>query len=140
MKRANTGSEKLARGALLLIGVATLLWSGLEDSDSRAVTILGTLASLLIASRLVTRLAAGRLLNSIDITLAGALAGGLASLCTVALMLFKNLRHAHIFPDYPADMLLAILERLPLWTVAGGLAGLGIGLLLSWLPRNTREP
>ena len=61
---------------------------------------------------------------------AGAAFGALASLSTFALMLFKDLRHAHAFPDFPPHMLLGMLERLPVWALAGGLAGLGIGILL----------
>lgn len=131
MIRSATGGDKLRRAALLLTGLAILLWSGLEDSGSSAVIMLGALSSISLTLWLLSRMAAGPALNPFHIALAGALAGALASLCTAALMLFKNLRHAHIFPDYPAEMLLAVLERLPSWAIAGGLAGLGIGLLLA---------
>ena len=40
MKRSATGGDKLRRAALLLTGLAILLWSGLEDSDSSAVVIM----------------------------------------------------------------------------------------------------
>ena len=131
MKRSATVAAKLSRGALLLTGLAILLWSGLEDSDAAAVTALGGLSAISLTLLLMARLSAGRRVKSGHTALAGALAGALASLCAAALMLFKNLRHAHIFPDYPAEMLLAVLERLPIWTIAGSLAGLGIGLLLA---------
>ncbi len=131
MKRSATGGDKLRRGALLLTGLAILLWSGFEDSDTSAVTLLGALLALALTLWLLTRLAAGSALKPVHFALSGALAGALVSLCTAALMLFKNLRHAHVFPDYPAEMLLAVLQRLPPWTIAGGLAGLGIGLLLA---------
>ena len=62
--------------------------------------------------------------------LSGALIGALTALATALLMLFKNLRHGHLFPDYPLDMLLDTLERLPYWSLAGALAGLGIGFLI----------
>ena len=131
MMRSATGGDKLRRAALLLTGLAILLWSGLEDSDSSAVTLLGALSAITLTLWLLSRIRAGPAFNPFSIALAGALAGALASLCTAALMLFKNLRHAHIFPDYPAEMLLAVLERLPVWAIAGGLAGLAIGLLLA---------
>ena len=66
-------------------------------------------------------------------TLAGALIGASASAITAALMLFKDLRHAHPFPDFPPAMILGMLERLPPWMLAGALAGLGIALLLNLL-------
>ncbi len=131
MKRSATGADQLRRGALLLTGLAILFWSGLEDSDTSAVTLLGALSSISLTLWLLSRLAARPALKPLPVALAGALAGALASLCTAALMLFKNLRHAHIFPDYPAEMLLAVLERLPYWAITGALVGLGVGLLLA---------
>ena len=131
MKTSATSGDKIRRSALLLTGLALLLWSGLEDNDTTAVTLLGWLTSVMFTQWFLARMAAGQPAKVTDIGLAGLLVGAFASLCTAALMLFKNLRHAHVFPDYPAEMLLAVLERLPIWSIAGGLAGLGIGLLLA---------
>lgn len=131
MTRPATRGDKLSRGALLLTGLAILLWSGLEDRDANAVTLLGALSSTSLTLWLLLRMAAGHALKPMFFGLTGALTGALASLCTAALMLFKNLRHAHVFPDYPAEMLLAALARLPLWAIAGGLAGLGLGFLFA---------
>ena len=123
-----------ARHLLVVCGIAVLLWSGMEDSDARMVTLLGTLLAaafgmLLIRSqRLPERLKRFSLPKRA--ALFGALIGALASVTTPLLMLFKDLRHAHAFPDYPAGMMLATLERMPAWALAGGLAGFGIGLLL----------
>ena len=114
-----------------MTGLAILFWSGLEDSDAGAVTLLGALSSLSFTLWLLSRVATGHALKLLYFGLSGALVGALAALCTATLMLFKNLRHAHVFPDYPAAMLLAALERLPLWAIAGALAGLGLGLLLA---------
>jgi len=47
-------------------------------------------------------------------------------------MFFKNALHAHAFWDYPPPMVVAMLTRAPSWTLAGGLAGLGIGCLWVW--------
>lgn len=126
--------SKPARRLLLVSGIAVLLWSGMEDNDALLVTLLGTLLAtaatmMLLASRrfhpVMTR--GSRPMQG---ALAGALIGKLASVATPLLMLFKDLRHAHIYPDYPAGMMLATLERMPAWALAGGLAGFGIGLLL----------
>ncbi|MCY3864081.1 MAG: hypothetical protein OXG68_01440 [Chloroflexi bacterium] len=126
--------SKRARHLLLVSGIAVLLWSGMEDSDALLVTLLGALLAtaagmmLLATQRFRPVMARGR--RPLQGLLAGALIGALAGVATPLLMLFKNLRHAHIFPDYPAGMMLATLERIPAWALAGGLAGLGIGLLL----------
>ncbi len=140
MKNGVLQSARFWRGVLAGTGVCVLLWSGLEDTDAVAAAGLGAFASIAVTMWLLCQRAdvtrGGILLAS----LAGALTGALASLVTAALMLFKDLLHAHPFPDFPASMILGILERLPPWTVAGALAGIGIGLLqrLRQLPRQRR--
>ncbi len=119
-------ASRWARHLLLVCGIAILLWSGVEDNDAVAVSLLGALLALAATALLMPRA-----LNSLASAVAvGAVFGALSSLSTFALMLFKDLRHAHAFPDYPPHMLLGMLERLPVWALAGGLAGLGCGLLL----------
>jgi len=133
-----------ARHLLIISGIAILLWSGMEDNDALLVTLLGTLLAtaasmtLFASHRFRTITPRGGLLRQ-AIT-AGILIGALASVTTPLLMLFKDLRHAHVFPDYPLGMMLATLERMPIWALAGGLAGFGIGLLLKlgWDWRGAR--
>jgi len=128
------GRGQIARNLLVLTGIAILLWSGLEDRDARGVTALGFLSAASFTLYLLTagrghRWSARRRGLSFAM-LSGALIGAMTALASALLMLFKNLRHGHLFPDYPLDMLLATLERLPYWALAGALAGLGIGLLI----------
>lgn len=121
---------------LVLLGIVILLWSGREDQGVGAVTALGwMLAGLTVTLDLMSRFG-GRRLDApalLKLTaLGGAAAGALASLATVLLMLFKNLLHSHIYPDYPPQLMLGALERLPTWGLAGGLAGLGLGFMAMW--------
>lgn len=123
-------SRRLWRGVLVVTGVAILIWSGYEDNEATGAAMLGLTAAIgLTMSMMRSRLANDHNLILIA-ALTGALIGAAASLATAALMLFKDLRHAHPFPDFPPSMILGILERLPPWTLAGALTGLGIGLLL----------
>jgi len=123
--------QRIAAHIAVFTGCAIMLWSGIEDNDARAAAALGALSAASATLYLAGRQGlAWRGLSLKESTLSGLLLGALAALATTALMLFKNLRHAHIYPDYPAPMLLAMLERLPLWALAGALAGLGLGLLL----------
>ena len=62
-------------------------------------------------------------------TMLGAIIGIGSSLITALLMLLKNARHSHFFPDFPPGQIGAIIERAPVWALAGGLIGLGLGLL-----------
>ena len=118
--------RRLAQNLLVVCGVMIMLWSGVEDTGAETVTLLGLLVALAITA-LIRPLTLHSLPSSI---IAGAICGALTSLSATALMLFKDLRHAHAFPDYPPGMLLATLERLPAWSLAGGLLALGCALLL----------
>ncbi|MCY3779118.1 MAG: hypothetical protein OXG78_02305 [Chloroflexi bacterium] len=125
-------SRNLWRGVMVIAGLAILLWSGLEDRDATRAAALGLLTAAALTMMLMSR----RMRNHnvvLSATLAGALIGASASAVTAALMLFKDLRHAHPFPDFPPSMILGMLERLPPWTLAGALAGFGIALLLNLL-------
>ena len=134
MNRHLNQKSNRSRHLLVVTGIAVLLWSGLEDNDALAVTLLGTLlataASLTLLDWQPLNATYSRLSLPKRMALTGAFIGALSSVTTPLLMLFKDLRHAHIFPDYPPEMMLAILERMPFWALAGGLAGIGISLLL----------
>lgn len=133
MNRHLNQKSNPSRHLLVVTGIAVLLWSGLEDNDAVVVTLLGSLLATAASLMLLDSRPFGATFRRISLpkrmALAGAFAGALTSVATPLLMLFKDLRHAHVFPDYPLEMVLATLERMPLWALAGGLAGLGIGIL-----------
>ena len=125
------------RARLIAIGYGILifLWLSPEDQAVWPTVLLGAgLAGLVILLWLLGRYG-GRHLPARYVpavtTVVGAGIGLGTSLATVALMFFKDARHAHPFPDHPPGLLLAILERGPVWALAGGLTGLALGLI--WL-------
>ena len=130
-------SERLAgaffRLWLVALGGMILLWSGREDSDLSTVAALGWLVGVSVfvwygSKRLgVARMISWPLRSAL---LLGAGSGAAANLVTLALMLFKNARHGHAYPDSPLPVLLSVLETMPVWALAGGLGGLGMGILL----------
>ena len=128
---------------MLLTGIAVLLWSSVEDSNAHAVTALGILGATSVTMALLTssrkKAVPANGYGLIFAVLSGSLVGALSALASALLMLFKDLRHGHIFPDYPPEMILAMLERLPYWALAGGLAGLGIGILLKLRAEHRRR-
>ena len=140
--RINNG-RKFSRHLMVVTGVAILLWSGLEDNDANSVSILGVLLAASVTTMLMTSRLVGEALRKVGVTersvVAGLLIGALSGLTTPLLMLFKDVRHAHVFPDYPPQMMLAMLDRLPFWTIAGGLIGIGVGILLRLLAQR-RKP
>lgn len=128
---------------MLLTGIAVLLWSSVEDSNAHAVTALGILGATSVTMALLTssrkKAVPANGYGLIFAVLSGSLVGALSALASALLMLFKDLRHGHIFPDYPPEMILAMLDRLPYWALAGGLAGLGIGILLKLRAEHRRR-
>lgn len=129
-----TFQRQMSRHLIVIAGVAILLWSGVEDGDARAVSALGALTAAGLTLALLNRKRGGSRPQQCDAlagaALAGATVGTLSALSATLLMLFKNLRHAHVFPDFPPAMMMGMLERLPAWALAGALAGLGLGILL----------
>ena len=120
---------------LIILGVTLFLWSGKEDSAVVVVTALGLILSAtsvwwLFVVRPSYDGTAARSSSVKWAVLGGVSFGALASFCTALLMLLKDLRHGHVFPDYPPELIVATLERLPAWSLAGGLIGLGLSLLL----------
>lgn len=134
---------KRLRWLALVYGVAALLWLSREDNDVKAVAALGFGLAALLVIRAVTGQLGGKRIAARYVAAGSVVLGamtGLGSAAAIAgLMLFKNALHAHVFLDYPPPVILGILERAPVWTVAGGLAGLG--LALGWLGlRSVDEP
>ena len=131
LPRPGRWSRLLALG----YGIALFVWLSVEDTASWPAAVFGLgLSSLIVIlltlDKIGGRRLAGRYLPVFGLLL-GALIGLGSSPAAAVLMFFKNARHAHIFLDYPAGMILAVLERAPLWAAAGALAGLSIGL--AWL-------
>lgn len=138
-KQAVTGVNGLWRNVLIVAGVGILLWSGMEDIDAAGAAAFGMLSSVALTMVLLRTKLAGRANTIMQAALAGSLAGALSSVTTAALMLFKDLRHAHPFPDFPPEMIAGVLERLPYWAAAGALAGIGIGLLRDLFAHRHRK-
>lgn len=119
----------------LAYGIALFVWLSLEDTTTGPVLLFGLCLSLLIvllttfdklggqrvALRYILPLFAGM----------GILSGLGTGIAVAGLMFFKNARHAHLFPDYPPQMMIAVLERGPVWGLAGGL--IGVSMALAWL-------
>lgn len=119
----------------LMIGGLLFIWLTLEDTQLLPIILLSLLAiSLWILNPLLQRFA-GQSISPMKFILAIALLGMLIGAGTVILttimMFLKTAWHSHLFPDYPAPMMVAMLQRLPLWTVAGLLLGTSFGLF-SW--------
>lgn len=116
-------------------GLLMFLWFTPEDNQVWPVTLLGVMLSLLLVGLTVIRRLGGTVVPARYVLpgglLLGALAGLGSSICAAGLMFFKNALHAHLFLDYPAGMMLAMVERAPGWALAGAFVGLGTACI--WL-------
>lgn len=119
---------------VITLGIIILVWSGLEDNQVWGVALLGWVIAIVgIASFILSHYGGqthpAKTLIKLS-PLVGASIGASASLATTLLMIFKAIRHSHVFPDYPPQLILAILELLPIWTLSSGLIVLGLALLV----------
>ncbi len=135
-------SRRRLRWLVIVYGISLFFWLSVEDVTIGPVVFLGLGAAFLIIAlttidKLVKLRSVDRYLPPIG-ALLGGLMGALTSIAVITLMFFKNARHGHIFPDYPPSVMLAILQRAPIWAVGGSLIGLSVGLgWLAW--RGQRE-
>jgi hypothetical protein len=121
------------RWIVVLWALLLFYWLGLEDDTLWPVVILGMGSSLLLLMQAVQGRYGGqqitRKLLPYWAALVGAIIGLGGGLCTAALMLFKNVRHAHILPDYPVEIIGAVLGLMPIWAIAGAMIAASIALL-----------
>lgn len=130
------------RWSIIVYGFLVFFWLGPEDASALPVALLGTGGAVLIVvywtmRRLGGHIVTPRLLVPLG-ALLGMLGGLLGALLTGVLMFAKNAWHMHPFPDFPAEMIGAILLRAPVWMLAGLLAGAGLALL--WLALRGHPP
>jgi hypothetical protein len=121
------------RWVTILWGLIGFLWLGQEDNHILPVALLGGGASsLTLVLWAINRYGGQTLKHGLPFILTGAGAvvglGGVAF--TVGLMIFKNVRHAHLTPDYPNALLGAMINLAPAWMLAGACFGLGLGLII----------
>jgi hypothetical protein len=117
----------------IVYGLVVFFWLSLEDITIWPAVGLGVGLSTLISVSLITSKMGGCTVPKRRLPLLllglGALTGAGSSVAAVTLMFFKNARHAHVFPDFPAGLMLDVLVRAPIWGLAGGLIGLSLGLV-----------
>ena len=130
------------RWLVICWAIITFFWLSREDSDVVGVVLLGLWGAMLFCGSWITRNLGNKRLSRSSFVFMCLLGGGVigiaTSLITAGLMFFKNVRHAHVFPDYPFELIGAILARTPIWGVAGALFGLACGLM--WIAIQPHHP
>ena len=125
--------DRRARWIVILAAVGVFFWLSLEDTNVLPVVLIAVGLALLSAYMSVTGRWGGRGLSRapllIGAALVGAGVGAGTALIAALLMIWKTGMHAHPFPDYPTGLILDILRRAPIWSLAGVLVGLALALL-----------
>jgi hypothetical protein len=115
-------------------GAALFFWLSAEDNSALLVAVFGASGSALLLFGWWTGQMRVRQLSTrqqqLSVVLIGAIWGAGSAVLTTCLMFFKTAWHSHIFPDYPTPMMLAMLERAPIWALVGMLVA------LAWLLWN----
>lgn len=125
--------QRKFRWMALLYAAGLLVWFSFEDDSPRSVILLGLGAAALMLGGWAYRQPALPAIRPVMLPLVGSATGLLLGLLTsvnsAGLMFFKDALHAHLFPDYPPGLMLAVLSYAPLWALSGLLCGLGGALL-----------
>ncbi|GAB4265661.1 MAG: hypothetical protein Kow0080_06050 [Candidatus Promineifilaceae bacterium] len=123
------------RPFLWLFFVYTAVWISLEGVLWRVV-VMGVGVTAVTVAFLLQRTVGGKHFSVVGfvvlVTAAGLLFGVLSSLFTLIFMAIKTGLHAH-GPEFTRAELVWVWRHLPVWAVAGGFAGGGLGLVLVWL-------
>lgn len=122
----------LLKWVIMPWAVMVVVWAILEGRLGWTV-LLGTFTSLIIVGVIVKKYLTGRKLSLGIWLVAAALMGlgfGLGSaILTLLFMAVKSGLHAH-GPEFSALEVTWVLEQIPVWSAAGLMGGLGVGLLL----------
>lgn len=115
-----------------------MIWLSTESAHVGLTALLGCGLALMIVILGVLRWLGGRDLNLMRgwSVLFGIITGGLTPLTTFFLMLFKNVQHSHIVPDFSNEVMWEVLTRTPAWALAGGLVGGALLLLGLAVPQT----
>jgi hypothetical protein len=117
---------------MVLTAVYGVVWISLEGNLGRVI-LLGTAVSLTLVGYWMQRFLGGRLFHGASWLIVmggGGLLVGLGSgLLTFFFMALKTGLHGH-GPEFRAAEIEGVLGMIPLWGVAGLVAGMGVGVLI----------
>ncbi|MFP3853860.1 MAG: hypothetical protein ACLFWD_06155 [Anaerolineales bacterium] len=123
--------RKLLRWLWGLTGLAWFLWIGFEDRS--LVTVI--LMAALIAVSGVFSFSLGSWLKKDEggvdrwaSIVLGVVVGATVPLLAILLIFVKVSLHNHVEPDFSLGQVQALLRRIPVWGLAGGLFGMAAGL------------
>ncbi len=122
------GRQKPLRLGAVLLGIIFFIWLPFEDQGLSLIFLYALAVSTLLGFYVYQRWQAGpaRLWKA---ALCGCLAGALVTPLILLILAIKAGVHGHAVPESAASELTGILWLTPLWMLAGGLVGAGLGVL-----------
>jgi hypothetical protein len=114
------------------LGLACFGWLSSEDRRLASALALAALLTLTVSIQYLPQLrsqqrSAGR--RWMVCGLAGGAIGAAVPLVAAGWMLVKISLHSHTVPDFTASDLVAVLSRIHIWAIGGGLVGLAVAVL-----------
>lgn len=137
MKQLSARTPLWLRLAAIPLGGFGLIWLSFEDTHTLTVLTLGSAICLWLCCYWLSPIASNNWKGFALHALGGMLAGTAVIPVTLLLMALKTGLHAHPEPDFSAQQILSLLDRLPIWSAAGLLSGLAAGL---WRSQLTHKP
>jgi hypothetical protein len=133
--------RRIMRACLLATGALVFLWLRIEEASALLAMLGGWGVTLAVVIWYGWKALSERSLTVRQwmpiAALTGAVTGLAAAIVSVLLMLLKNGLHAHLFPDFPFEMMRAVLGFIPWWMMGACLVAVGMGALWAALvPRR----
>lgn len=128
-----TPYELILRWFWIATGLTLAIWIAIEDRSLMLVTIGAALLSTGLgatgAGRILARLNPAGWRRTVWLAGIGAVTGAVWGPMALLLIAIKTSLHTHPVPDFTESDVVAILNRIPIWTVIGAILGPGIGVL-----------
>lgn len=119
------------RQLTIVWGIYAVIWIGLEGSMFRVI-LMGVSTAVLGIGHWIQRQWEKRPFSFIGwlgkTAVLGIVFGGGSAILTLFFMAMKTGLHAH-GPEFTPAQLMWIVRQIPVWTISGGIAGLGLGFL-----------
>jgi ABC-type thiamin/hydroxymethylpyrimidine transport system permease subunit len=123
----------VVRFAWALAAPAWFVWLAYEDRSLNPVMWLSAIVCVAFALAGIARWRGGKLADRrrwlLELMGIGLLTGALVAPVAVLLILVKISLHSHGTPDFTAGDIAAVMNRAPVWALAGVLSGEALGLI-----------
>lgn len=120
--------------AWAVAGLVWFFWIGYEDRGLVAVLIVAAVIAVPVGFEAYVRwrvkLGVSFRQSTLRGALAGTLSGALVGIIAILIALMKVSLHQHVPPDFSSGDILGLLNRIPVWSIAGLLIGSSLAMIV----------